>query len=79
MRSTKRKCVLMKDVIVHRKNNATTSKIIITKRYMYLWHVCLIMTNVPVGLSVMDLRFRRNVSYDARGFGFYSWFVIQYG
>ena len=35
------KYVLMKKVIVH----ATTAKIIVTARYMHLWHECLEMTN----------------------------------
>ena len=44
MGNGKIKYVLMKKVIVH----ATTAKITATKRYMHLWHACLLMANVPV-------------------------------
>ena len=35
------KYVLMKKLTVH----ATTAKIIVTARYMHLWHECIAMTN----------------------------------
>ena len=34
------------------KNNTTMAKIKMSKRYMHLWHVCLIMTNILVGIFV---------------------------
>ena len=48
IRNGENKTVLMKKVIVH----ATTAKITAAKRYMNLWHVFLVMTNVLVGISV---------------------------
>ena len=42
------KYVLMIKVIVH----TTTAKIKATKRYMHLWHVCLVMMNVLVEILV---------------------------
>ena len=44
IRNEKIKYVLMKKVIVH----ATTSIIIVAKRYFRLWHTCLLITNVLV-------------------------------
>ena len=41
MKNGESKYILMKKVIVH----ATTAKIIVTIRYMHLWHECLAMTN----------------------------------
>ena len=38
------KYILMEKVIVH----ATRVKITVTKRYMHLWHVCLVMMNILV-------------------------------
>ena len=54
---------LMKKAIV----NATTAKITMTKRYIHLWHICLVMTNVlveilvtvsnrPIGFYIMEQR-----------------------
>ena len=43
-RNGKSRYIVVKNVIVH----VTTSKITVTKRYMHLWHVCLVMTNVLV-------------------------------
>ena len=40
--------LLMKKVIVH----ATKAKITMTKRFMHIWHACLVMTNVLVGILV---------------------------
>ena len=40
--------VLMKSVIVHAK----TARITVTKIYMHLWHVCLLMTDVLVEILV---------------------------
>ena len=45
---SKIKYVFMKKVTVH----VTTAKIAMTKRYMYLWHTYLLMTNVLVESSV---------------------------
>ena len=39
--SVQSKYVLMKKVIIH----VTTAKMIVTARYMYIWHECLAMTN----------------------------------
>ena len=36
------------EVIVH----ATTAKIAVNKGYMHIWHACLVMTNVLVGILV---------------------------
>ena len=38
----------LKKVIMH----VTTAKITVTKRYLYVWHVCLAITNVLVKLLV---------------------------
>ena len=46
------KSVSVKEVAVHRKNNAKTLTMAMTKRYMHLWHVCLIMTESLVDISV---------------------------
>ena len=43
-----RMSVLMKGVIVHRKNNSRTVMMIIIKIYMHPWHVYLVMTKVLV-------------------------------
>ena len=48
MKNGKSNYFLIKKVIVH----ATTAKIIVTKRYMHLWQVCLAMTNVQVKIMV---------------------------
>ena len=48
MRSVESKYVLMKKLIVH----ATTAKIIVTARYMHLWHECLAMTNGKIMLGL---------------------------
>ena len=48
MRDGESKYVLMKKLIVH----ATTEKIKVTKRYMHLWHACLVMTNALVDILV---------------------------
>ena len=42
------KYVLMKILIVHAK----TAKITMTKRYVHIWHVCLVMMNVLVEILV---------------------------
>ena len=42
----------MKGVIVHCKDNPRTVIMISIKRYMYLWHECLVMTKFPAGISV---------------------------
>ena len=52
MKNDERKYVLMEEVIVHHRKNATMAKITTTKRYMHLWHICLIMTNVLVEILV---------------------------
>ena len=44
--------VSMKELIVHRKKNPITLIMTMIKRYMYIWHVCLIMTKVPVYILV---------------------------
>ena len=44
----KNKYVLIKKVIVH----ATTAKITVNKRYMHLWHLCLVIMNVQVEILV---------------------------
>ena len=44
----KRKYVLMKKVI----RNSTGAKITATKRYMHIWHICLVMANVLVEILV---------------------------
>ena len=51
MRNGESKYVLMKKVIVH----VTTEKIIAIKRYLHIWHECLIMTNVLVEILVTVL------------------------
>ena len=48
MKNAKNKYVLMKKIIVH----ATTAKITVTKKYMHIWHVCMVMTNVQVRIIV---------------------------
>ena len=48
MRNGKSKYVLMKQLIMHE----TTAKITVTKRYMHIWHACLVMTNVLVNILV---------------------------
>ena len=40
--------VLMKSLIVYE----TTANITVTKRYVHLWHTCLVMKNVPVEILV---------------------------
>ena len=45
MTSDKRTSVSMKGVLVNLKNNVSTVVMITIKRYMYLWHVCLVITN----------------------------------
>ena len=47
-RNGKSKYVLMKKVILH----ATTAKTTVTKIYMHLCHVCLVMTNLLVEILV---------------------------
>ena len=42
----------MKGVTVHRKKNPKTVIMITTKRYMHLWHKCLVMTKVLVDILV---------------------------
>ena len=51
-RNGENKSVLVKELIVHHKSNPTTVIITTTKRYMHLWHLCLIMTKVLVDISV---------------------------
>ena len=51
--SGKSKYVLMNEVTVHRRKNAATAKITMIKRYMHLWHVCLIMMNFLEGMLVI--------------------------
>ena len=51
-RKRESKSISVKVVIVHSKTNARTVIMIITKRYMHLWHVCLIMTKFVVEISV---------------------------
>ena len=64
LRNGESKYVVMKKVIV----NATTGEITLTKRYMHLWHVFLIMMNVivetlvtvsngPIGFYNLEQRF----------------------
>ena len=66
----------MKEVIVHLKSNVTTVKMEMTKRYMHLWNLCLIIKKFLVevwwhfSIGQLGFRFRRNVSYDTTGFGF---------
>ena len=52
MRNEKSKYILVKDVIEHHRKNVTTEKVSKAKRYMHLWHVCLIRENVLVGILV---------------------------
>ena len=81
MRNSKIKCVSVKEVIMHRRNNATTAIITLTKRYMHILHVCLTMTNVLVGIfwvfviDQLGFIFRSNVPYDTTGLLFYSIFL----
>ena len=44
--------LLEKGVIVHHKNNVTIMIMTMTKRYMHLWHLCLIMTKFLVDILV---------------------------
>ena len=64
LRNGESKYVVMKKVIVH----ATGGEITLTKRYMHLWHVFLIMMNVivetlvtvsngPIGFYILEQRF----------------------
>ena len=51
-RNDERNSVSVKEVIMHRINNSILVIITMTKIYMHLWHVCLIMANVLVDISV---------------------------
>ena len=51
-RDGKIKYVSLKELILHCRNNATTAKTTMTRRYMHLLHVCLILTNCRVGILV---------------------------
>ena len=53
MRDRENKFILMKEVVVHCKINAATAKITMTKRYMNMWNVCLLMTIFLVGILVI--------------------------
>ena len=46
------KYVLVEEVIVHCRKNTKTAKIKMKYICMHLWHVCLITTNVLVGILV---------------------------
>ena len=54
-RNNESKYVSMKGMIVHRKNNPIMVTMIIIKRYMHLWHECLVMTKVLVEILVTVL------------------------
>ena len=80
MRSGKIEYVLVKEVVVRCRKNDTTAKILMTKIYIQLWHICLIMTNfLQFEIDQLGFRLTINVSYDATGFGFYYGFVRRYG
>ena len=51
-RMKKSNYVSLKDVIVNLRKNTKTAKITMNKRYVHIWHVCLIMANAIVGISV---------------------------
>ena len=52
MRNGKIKYILVKEVLVHCRKNATTARITMTKIYMHLWHICLITMNFLVIILV---------------------------
>ena len=51
-RKQKKKFVPVKGVTVHCKKNARMEIMILNKRYMHIWHECLVMTKVLVDISV---------------------------
>ena len=55
MRNDKRKSVPVKRFIAHQKKNTITVIMITTKRYMHIWHECLVMTKKLVDILVTVL------------------------
>ena len=51
-KNDERKSVSIQELIVHGKNNLKMVMMITTKRYMYLCHVCMVMTKVLVEILV---------------------------
>ena len=53
MRNDESKYVLVKDIILNRRNNVTTAIITMAKIFMHLWHACLVIKNVLLGILVI--------------------------
>ena len=51
-RNNESKSVSVKGVIVHPKKNSETVITTMTKRYMHLWHKCLVMTKFLVDIPM---------------------------
>ena len=80
LQNVQSKYIWMKKVIVH----ATTTKIIVTEKYMHLWHKCLAMTNgkIMVRLENWDRTLvqegwqKKRIVYGTRVLYDYNWLSL---